>query len=110
MTTTIPLPPTIATYFDADRAEDLDAFMSCFSNEARVHDEREDHVGHEAIRAWKLASRQKYQYTSTPLSVRQDGNTVIVHSRLEGTFPGSPVEVDYHFGLNDGLITSLRID
>lgn len=110
MTTTIALPPVIDTYFNADRADDVDTLVACFSDEARVHDEREDHVGHEAIRAWKLAAREKYEYTSTPLSVSDQGNTIVVHSRLEGTFPGSPVEVDYHFGLDDDRIVSLRID
>ena len=110
MTTNVSLPPVIATYFDADRADDVDALVESFAESARVHDEREDHVGRDAIRAWKLAANQKYQYTSTPLSVRHDGDVVVVHSRLEGSFPGSPVEVDYTFGLDADRITSLRID
>jgi ketosteroid isomerase-like protein len=109
MATTVSLPPVIATYFDADRADDIDTVVASFSDDAQVHDEQQDYVGHEAIRAWKLAAQQKYQYTSTPLSVSQNGELVVVHSRLEGTFPGSPVEVDYHFGLRDDRITSLRI-
>jgi ketosteroid isomerase-like protein len=110
MSTTISLSPVIATYFDADRTDDIDALMECFTQDARVHDEHEDHVGREAIRAWKLAARQKYQYTSTPLSVREEGDVEVVHSRLEGNFPGSPVEVDYSFALGGDKITSLRID
>jgi ketosteroid isomerase-like protein len=110
MTTTITLPQTIATYFDADRTNDIETLIDCFAPDARVHDEQEDHVGHEAIRAWKVAASQKYQYTVTPLAVRQNGDEVIVHNRLEGTFPGSPVEVDHIFGLRDNRITSLRVE
>ena len=110
MNATISLPPVIATYFDADRTDDIDGLIECFAEDARIHDEQEDHVGREAIRAWKLAARQKYHYTSTPLSVREEGDVVVVHSRLEGDFPGNQVEVDYFFALRGDKITSLRID
>ena len=107
--TTLSLPPVIATYFAADQANDLDTLVATFSKDARVHDEGEDLVGQASIRAWQEDAQQKYQATTTPLSVRQEGDLTIVHSRLEGNFPGSPVEVDFHFGVSDDRITSLRI-
>jgi hypothetical protein len=34
----------------------------------------------------------------------------VVTTRLTGDFPGSPLEVPYHFALRDGLISKLDID
>jgi hypothetical protein len=44
-----------------------------------------------------------------PLAASVHGQTVTLRARLTGTFPGSPVEVDYTFTLANDRITSLVI-
>jgi hypothetical protein len=75
-----------------------------------VHDEQHAYHGSEEIAAWKAAAREKYQYTSEPLSAHVAGQSVRVHARLTGNFPGSPVEVDYGFTLTGDKISELAIE
>lgn len=106
---TIPLPTPIADYFAADRAHDADGLARCFAADALVHDEDHDYRGCDAIRAWKVATQGKYQYTVELLDLATDAATVTLHARLAGNFPGSPAEVDYAFTLADDMITMLEI-
>ena len=93
------LPPTLTRYFAAQNAHDLDAMVACFAPDAVVHDEGEDIVGPAAIRAWKEKTSAKYRVTVEPLERRdEDGRTVVV-ARVSGTFPGSPANLTYRFGL-----------
>jgi ketosteroid isomerase-like protein len=103
------LPAPIAAYLAADRAKDADGVAQAFAADAHVRDEHHDYHGREAIRAWKVTSQAKYQYTVEPLTFAQEGEGGILHARLSGTFPGSPVEVDYRFTLADDAITTLEI-
>ncbi len=105
------LPAPVAAYLAADAAQDQGAaqLARCFTPDAHVHDEDHDYRGRDAITAWKVASREKYQYTVAPLSIATTDATATLHARLSGNFPGSPVEVDYHFTFADGLIAMLEI-
>jgi hypothetical protein len=105
----IALPPVIERYLQADAAADEDLFSSCFAVDAEVRDEGQTVRGLEAIKAWKRETKQKYQYRIEPLSVTQDGDTVVLSTRLTGNFPGSPVELTYTFVLHDDRIVSLKI-
>jgi|SRR5579864_2956366 len=104
------LPKPIVTYLDAVRKGDADLFDLCFANDANVHDENRDYRGLDAIKAWKREAEAKYQYTAEPLDANVDGKAVRVHLRLTGDFPGSPIELDYEFMLENGKIASLVID
>lgn len=103
------LPPAIEAYFAADASNDTAQFEDCFTPVALVHDEEHEYRGLDEIKAWKQTSKVKYQYTSEPLSTSDDATGVRVHARLTGNFPGSPIEVDYIFTLNDGKIAELEI-
>jgi hypothetical protein len=102
------LPEPIAAYFEADE-RDGDAVARCFTNQAVVKDEGQIHSGPEAIKAWKTAASAKYAYTSAPFAVEQKDGQYIVTSRLAGDFPGSPVDLRYHFRLERGKIRLLEI-
>lgn len=104
------LPQPIATYFAADRANDLDLLAEAFTPDAHVHDESHDYRGIAAIRAWKEASYAKYHYISEPLDATVTGQSVVVRARVTGNFPGSPAELTYTFTLVDGKIAELAID
>jgi len=105
----ITLPPVIKRYLQADAAADENLFSSCFAVDAEVRDEGQTVRGLKAIKAWKRETKQKYQYRIEPLSAKQDGDSVILSTRLTGNFPGSPVELAYTFVLRDDRIVSLEI-
>ncbi len=102
---------TLATYFAAQNAHEIDGPVACFADDAVVHDEGEDIAGIDAIRAWKQATSAKYQVTAEPIESEPEGEHTIVVARVSGNFPGSPANLTYRFGFNDRqLIQSLKID
>ena len=103
------LPGPVATYLAAVKARDVDMLALCFADDARVHDEDRDYRGLDAITSWKRETDAKYRYIAEPLDVAVDGNIVRLRARLTGDFPGSPVELDYTFTLENDKIVSLEI-
>ena len=103
------LPPILQTYFTAQNVHDIDGLVACFADDAKVRDEGEDMIGHEKIRAWKEKVRDKYHPVTEPLKHWQEANYDLVTARVEGTFPGSPIELTFQFGLKDDLIVSLKV-
>src|SRR5690349_19870210 len=49
---TVTLPGIIKEYVDASNKHDVQAILSCFSDDALVHDERETLQGKKAIEGW----------------------------------------------------------
>ena len=107
---TVSAPASIGAYFRAIADDDSDALIACFTDDAEVSDEGSIHRGLEEIRAWRERTRSAYRYTADVLDAERDGDRYVVTTRLTGDFPGSPVEVPYHFALRDGLISKLDID
>lgn len=102
------LPEPIARYFTADTG-DSEAVAKCFRENAVVKDEGHTYEGRTAIRQWKTEASAKYQYTTEPLACeRMDGRSVVT-CRITGNFPGSPADLRFFFGLEDGRIASLEI-
>jgi hypothetical protein len=109
MQTPLQLPDAIATYFAADKSKNSQLFSNCFATDALVRDENHDYQGLDAIQAWKREAQAKYEYEVEPLHATVTGQTVTVHARVSGTFPGSPIELRYDFTLADDKITVLEI-
>lgn len=103
------LPSVIHDYFAADRDGDIDALANCFAADAVVRDEGRDHVGIDAIVAWKAGASRAYRYTSTPFAISEEDGRIIVTSRLVGDFPGSPIDLRYLFRLRANGIAALEI-
>lgn len=102
--------PLLTKYFQAANERDFDGQTTCFAEDARVYDEAEDHVGRAAIRAWIEETTQKYDQHLTVLGSRErDGNEVVT-ARVEGSFPGSPIELDFVFTLREGMIAALKVE
>ena len=104
------LPIVLSNYFKAKNAHDVDAMLSAFSDEASVHDEGQDMIGRVAIREWMDETTRKYRVTVTPTGVGRADERTIVTARVSGTFPGSPVELRYHFTIVSGKISGLKIN
>jgi hypothetical protein len=103
------LPAPVAAYIAAENGDDVTARARCFAENAVVQDEGRTMNGLAAIQRWKTETKQRYHHTVEPLAaVRKDGKTVVT-GRLTGEFPGSPVELQFVFGLEGERISSLEI-
>ena len=105
----IELPDAIAGYFTADATKDADRVARCFTQGAVVRDEGKTHRGREAIRSWKANSSTAYSYTVEPFAIAAEAGRTVVTSRLEGSFPGSPINLRYFFVLDGEGIAELEI-
>jgi hypothetical protein len=107
---TIDLPSILQKYFQAQNTHDIEALVACFAPDASVRDEGRDIIGADAIRAWKVETSAKYRITIEPLESRSEAGKTIVVAKVSGTFPGSPANLTYHFGLSaDDRIRSLKV-
>ena len=104
------LPKPVAAYLAAVDAKDTDMLTLCFSGDAVVHDEGGVYRGLDAIKSWSEETQRKYRYAMEALDASVTGKTVRVRARLTGSFPGSPVELDYLFTLANEKIISLKIE
>ena len=103
------LPSAIATYWTEANAGRCAAAAACFAPDAVVRDEGESHAGPAAILGWIEATRKKYHPKVEPLRAKAKGDRQIVTAKISGTFPGSPIELDYEFTLQKGKILSLQV-
>ena len=100
----------IAAFFEATNRHDADAVAECFTEHGVVHDENADHGGRAAIRAWADVTYRKYDVTLTPRDARASNQGNVVTTGVAGTFPGSPIELNFRFGLVDDRIANLMIE
>lgn len=106
--TALSLPEPIAAYFAAGQ-QNAQALVQCFTAQAVVKDERRIHEGREAIAAWKAQASAQYSYTVDPFEFHVEDGHPVVRCHVAGNFPGSPVDLRYHFQLERSLIASLEI-
>jgi|ERR1700686_1363666 len=105
----IELPAPIVTYIAAENRGDAEALSQCFAEHAVVRDEGQTIEGLAAIKRWMAETKKKYQHTIEPLVSAQKDDKTIVTNRLSGNFPGSPIELQFIFGLDGNKIASLEI-
>lgn len=103
------VPTPLASYIEAANAGTAAAALAAFSESAVVQDEGAVRRGHEAIREWIEETVGKYQFHITPLDVREAGDHVVVHCQVSGSFPGSPVELDFETITSSSKISHLAI-
>jgi ketosteroid isomerase-like protein len=106
----INLPAIIQSYIDASNAHDLKLILACLANNAVVRDENETFRGKDAIEGWIAKTIEKYKFHFRPLSAQDRDGQIVVSVEVSGTFPGSPVTLDYHFAIRNDKILSLTID
>jgi hypothetical protein len=103
------LPDPIAIFISSENAHDADAVAACFAPDASVVDERQTINGLKAIAAWRRETAKQYQHTVEPLSLSERDGKTVVACKLSGNFPGSPININFAFELQDGKIASLKI-
>jgi ketosteroid isomerase-like protein len=104
------LPPLIHDYINASNAHDVHSIMACFADDAVVCDENATHHGKIEIEHWVTTTIEKYKFQFKPLSAQQTGSQTVVGVEVSGTFPGSPITLDYQFVIANDKIASLAID
>jgi hypothetical protein len=131
------VPTVISTYLTAKLGSEVYTILDCFTDDALVHDEGQDHRGRVAIRAWlgELASKYTLTYrvlgahrwpatapatgpTTAPATAPATGPTTAptnapaaaaLRVEVAGNFPGSPVVLHQHFSLAGDRIAALTI-
>lgn len=103
------LPGVLVAYWKAANSGEIRAAADCFSPDAIVLDEGQTHRGLPAIHSWIENTTRQYHSVVEPLQWSwQDGGHHVT-ARVSGTFPGSPVELDFLFTLQDNHIVRLEI-
>ena len=105
----IRLPHPIDVYVQVENSGKVERLSECFAPHARVRDEGHTYEGLAAIKAWKAATKQKYNHSITPLDVAEKNGKTVLTAKLTGNFPGSPLTVGFNFTLAEGKIAALEI-
>jgi hypothetical protein len=103
-------PPVIQSYIAASNAHDVKGILDCFTDDALVRDENAMRHGKIDIGRWATETIQKYKFQFKPLSADKRGAKTILSVEVSGSFPGSPITLDYHFTIANDKIQSLIID
>lgn len=106
----IHFPQVIQSYIDASNAHDVASILGCFTDDAVVQDESQAIRGKDAIKLWLATTIKKYRFQFRAKDMRTQAEQMVVTMEVAGTFPGSPVTLDYHFTLTNDKIASLTID
>lgn len=103
------LPISVELYFSGKNERDFARAVSGFSATAVARDEAQDYRGPAAIRAWMEDTFARYADIAEVTSFSRDTDTVDVVAAVSGSFPGSPIRLQFSFTLADELITRLEI-
>ena len=103
------LPDAVQTYFDVSNGGNISRLAAYFCADASVTDENRTHQGIAATAAWQQDARQTFTYSVEPLTATQNDESLSVTARLVGNFPGSPLQLNHLFLLQDSQIRSLEI-
>ncbi|MFI6350065.1 nuclear transport factor 2 family protein [Streptomyces sp. NPDC050560] len=109
---TVQIPMQAVRYLVASDGEPEDV-LPALAPGATIIDEGRSHTGEGAILEWRRRSRSggEFRYTRSFLGLLPSASgTFTATYRIEGNFPGSPVDLRYVFTLDDdGLVTRLEI-
>jgi len=103
------LPNVIAALIKAQDNYDSVAYADCFSETAVVFDEGKIYRGKAEIERWIADANEKYKTVMKPVRYAAMEATGVLTAEISGSFAGSPVVLDYHFEIVEGLIQSLKV-
>lgn len=102
--------PLLARFVESMNARDSAAFIPCFAPEAIVEDEGHTHRGTAEIQAWIEEAFTKYQPVLEVASVTETATGAVITGSVSGTFPGSPVVLNYHLTIAQDKITAFKCE
>lgn len=103
------LPKVVERFVETQNNYDSKAYTECFTESAIVHDEGKVHTGKEEILQWIEHANEAYQSSMQPLKYEESGSNGVLTARVSGTFPGSPIVLQFHLGIMNNLIDSLKV-
>lgn len=104
------LSPLLETFVTACNAHDVDTCLACFSGDATLQNQGHSYHGISEIRVWLEQINLKYRPTLTPVQTGHDGGEALLTTRVNGNFPGSPIELNYRFTFSNDRISMLKIE
>ena len=78
----------------------LPGIIQRYINASNAHD----------VTRWVTTTIEKYKFQFKPLSADERGAETILSVEVSGSFPGSPVTLEYQFTIANDKIQSLIID
>lgn len=103
------LPLIVGEYFQFADERETDRFIDCFASDATIRDEGGIHCGSKEIREWKQSVDKRYGCVHTVKGWQETEGGIAVNAEVRGSFPGSPIELTFHFFLSNGKIGLLEI-
>jgi SnoaL-like domain len=103
------LPTAIQLYLESPVQHVGTRFSELFTDDAVVHDDGNTYVGLESIQRWNNDAASAFTFTREVVEVLIRGAGAVVRVRIEGSFPGSPVELHHHFSLDGNKIALMTI-
>ena len=103
----------VAEHIGAVNAQDTDAIMATFAEDAYVNDARREFIGVDAVRRWVAREMVGDKVTIDVREVLNHHGDTIVRGAYDGTFdrtnlPGEIILSNY-FSVRDGKIVSLVV-
>jgi len=103
------VPAVINQLITAQEQRDSAKYIACFTDTATVHDEGKTHTGKAEIRRWNEKTTLEYNMVWSPKAFEATDNGGILTTAVSGTFPGSPITMQFHFEIENGLIQSITM-
>ncbi|RYD58609.1 MAG: nuclear transport factor 2 family protein [Sphingobacteriales bacterium] len=103
------LPKLVARFVETQNNYDSKSYVDCFTDSAIVHDEGKTHKGKTEILHWIEDANERYRSSMKPLKYEEANSKGVLTAEVSGTFPGSPLVLQFHLGLKDNLIDSLNV-
>lgn len=106
----IQLTPLTTRFVESMNAQNSAAFITCFTPDAIVEDEGHPHRGTAEIQAWIEEAFAKYQPVLEVASENETETGAVITGSVSGSFPGSPVVLNYHLTIAQDQITALKCE
>lgn len=103
------LPKVIEDLINAQNNFNSKAYANCFSEIAIVYDEGKTYDGKAQIQQWIQKANKEYKTVMNPVAYNEGNKVSVLSAEISGSFPGSPVMLQFHFELENELIQSLKI-
>lgn len=103
------LPQVVTNLVKAQNDFDSVAYANCFAETGIMFDEGKTYKGRTEIRDLIAETNKKYRSVMQPLEYIQNGNSGVLYALCSGTFPGSPLTLQFHVEIVNGQIQHLKV-
>ncbi len=104
----IQLTPLTSRFVESMNAQNSAVFITCFNADAIVEDEGHTHRGTAEIRSWIEEAFAKYQPVLEVTAATHSDDGAVITGIVSGTFPGSPIVLNYHLTIAQDQISALK--